>query len=736
MFRARRAEFSIVAAPVLLSNLNNQVAAGFIVAGCLILTLGARVQAAPATPVPVQVTIDTAKPLASFVPAVAFGAGLDGHEQGENARIYTPSRLAAMRSAGLGCLTLRLRTELGIEAWHWNPRGHWSDPAHHQGYWTSDSTPGDPITVSYGYRLPRRGNTIDQAGNDGYSRLDDGDLNSYWKSNPYLDPYYTHDTGHAHDQWVVIDFGSPETVDSALMWWGAPYATRYHWEYWRGDPALGYNPDGHWIRFPGGAVTGGAGGNVSLRLCPAPVQARFVRLILEESSHTAPPGSTDIRDSLGYALREISVGFHDARGHFQDDIQHAALNTAQTLIYTSSCDPWHRASDRDRKTEEPGFDLVESSGLGAGQPLLVPVGTLYDTPDNAAAELRYLEARHFAVRGVELGEEPDGQVAKSEDYAELYWRDARALRAVDAQVPLGGPSFQSVDVDDFEWPVEPQAQNWLGRVLTYLTAHGDRADFQFCSFEWYPFDNVCADTAPLLHDVDHRLDQAMARFRAAGLPANFPYLMTEYGYSAYAAEAEVDLPGMLFNADSAIHFLSEGGSTAYLYGYEPATLIQETPCPEPGAARAWGNNMLLMADDDGEIQYRTAAYYGAWLTTHQWAMPSGGLHTLYLAQCHSEGEAHHYVFACPLRRPDGQWAVLFLNEKPTQAALVSIAGKTTPLLQGPVEVYTYGPGQYVWHPNEDKGFPSPDAAPAHQSYAKAPAAYLLPPYSMTVVRGP
>src|SRR5207248_9185305 len=252
-------------------------------------------------------------PVNHWVPTHALGAGVDGHEKGECARMFTDKNIAEMLSAGFGPLTYRLRTELAGEVWHWNPRGTWSDSVHQCGYWTSDDSLGELINVSYGYRLPRRGNTIDQANDDGYSRIADGDEESFWKSNPYLDSHFTGDPEDAHPQWVVIDLGATKPVNAIRIHWAAPYAKRYRVEYWPGeDPMhLHADDDDDWQPFARGNVDDAHGDDQSVRLCAKPLAVRFVRVVMSRSSQASAQISDDIRDRLGFAIREIELGSVD-----------------------------------------------------------------------------------------------------------------------------------------------------------------------------------------------------------------------------------------------------------------------------------------------------------------------------------------------------------------------------------------------------------------------------------------
>ena len=260
----------------------------------------------------ITIRIDVSRPAASFLPDEAFGAGLDGLNRKDLHQTYSKKNIALMNGAPYRRLAYRLRTELSVEAWHWSETGTWSNEAEKQGYWTSSSKAEYPVLTSYGYRLPRRGSTIDQAENDGYSRLDDGDEGTFWKSNPYLDAYFTREDNALHPQWVIIDLGRRQDVNARRIHWCDPYAVQYEVQYWAGRD-YDYlkdlvTPD--WHPFHHGRVKDGKGGDAILRLCDAPVHARFVRILLTASSGTGPQ-TEDVRDRLGYAIGELSLGLLD-----------------------------------------------------------------------------------------------------------------------------------------------------------------------------------------------------------------------------------------------------------------------------------------------------------------------------------------------------------------------------------------------------------------------------------------
>ncbi|MBQ1543933.1 MAG: discoidin domain-containing protein [Caulobacteraceae bacterium] len=702
---------------------------------CSVLCLAAALSPAaaapagkPAAPGRIVVDLSAGKPANTFRPDEAFGGGVDGMGRDDVDLVLTPHNIAAMREGGLRKLTYRLRTELGNEAWHWNEEGTWSDPARAQGYWTSSDDPAKPVLISHGYNLPRRGNTIDQANNLGYSRLDDGDPETFWKTNPYLDSRYTH--APARPQWAIVDLGGEKPVDAARIQWADPYAVDYDVQYWVGSDD--YDPAGRWATFPAGAVRGATGGDVTLKLSPQPVKTRFLRLMLRKASGTAPAGSTDVRDGLGYAVREVAFGTLDPAGRLRDVVRHGKSKETQSVMHVSSTDPWHRAVDKDLDLEQAGLDRIFRGGLTSGLPMLTPVPAFYDTPENAAAEIRFLKRRGYKVEQVEIGEEPDGQYGSPEDYAEIYLQVADAVHAVDPAIKLGGPSFQSGFAD--VWMEREDDRSWTRRFVRFLKDRGRLGDFNFFSFEHYPFDDICGRIDQKLIRQTTLMADLFKRLDDDGVPRDIPWIIAEYGFSAYSGRAMSELPSALLNADIVGQFMTLGGDATYLFGYTPNVPInQHQPCA------GYGNMMLWQADENGQAKWKMPAYYGARMMTGEWAQPGDGVHALYPAASNlRDAKGQVLVTAYVAHRPDGRWALMIVNRDKDRAHPVRIdfKGAAGPLggLTGPLEVFQYSGAQYAWKDAGPQSRPARSLPPEHRTL-KGGAALDLPAYSLTIVRG-
>jgi hypothetical protein len=696
--------------------------------GCVIFACGTGWGGpTPDAPSGGDVILDLAAgPVNSFTPEETFGAVIDGLGRGRVDQVYTAGNISALKRSGLGVTAYTLRTELAIEAWHWSEEGTWSDPSRRQGYWTGDDHPTRPVLKAWGYRLPRRGDSVDQADDNGYSRLDDGDPTTFWKSNPYLDPAYTRRP--ARPQWVVVSFPSATPISVARIRWASPFATRCELQYWRGVDE--YDPDGRWVTFPHGRIADGRGGVATITLADTPLPVRFLRLLLQDSSHTAPPGSRDPRDAMGYAINEVQFGVRDPQGRFVDAVRHAKSGAEQTNIYVSSTDPWHRARDRDADVEQPGFDRVFGQGLANGRPMMVTVGALYDTPENTAAAIRFLRWRGYPVSRIEVGLEADGQNVSPEDFAALFGEAGDAARRADPAISLAGPGLQDAISDT--WLDDDRDHSWTRRFLNALKAQGRLGDLGAFTFEHYPYDRLCGALEEKLLAENKTLASGMERLKADGAPAGIPWIIIEYGISAFSGQGEVEMPGALFNADMIGDFLTLGGRGAYLLGYAPEQLYG----PEEDCA-GYGELMLFGQDAEGRATWPTPAFWGAYVLTHDWTQPGAGRHLLYRAvwrRSPEDASTEAWVVAYPVRRPDGALSIMLINRNPARAFSVGLEEQTSTgaaELKGPFQVVQYGKDQYIWQAAGPAGHPLRDDPPIRFSQQIGPI--RLAPFSITVV---
>jgi hypothetical protein len=669
----------------------------------------------------------------SFSPLQALGAGVDRLRRGATDKIFIEPVLKVSLASGWGTVSYRQNTELHVEAWHWNAKGTWSDPAG-RGYFTGDSTPGEPIRHSYAYPLPHRGVTRNEGTERGYSRLTDGDLTTYWKSNPYLAKPFTGDEDSLHPQWVVVELESKQEVNAIRIAWADPHATAYEVQYWTGEAAMNKHREGKWMTFAGGSVTQGHGGTVTLKLNPAPIGVEQVRILMTASSETCDThGPSDRRNCLGYAINEVYLGTLADDGTFHDIVRHSP-DQKQTATLCSSVDPWHSQADLSEAAgDQVGLDLFYTSGITRGLPAMIPVAAVYGTPEDAVAQVAYLKKRGYPISYIEIGEEPDGQFMTPEDYATLYLQWATALHRLDPALKLGGPVFEGVNEDIKVWPDARGRTSWFIRFLDYLKARGRLADLAFMSLEHYPYE-PCDVTWKSLYDEPKLISHILQVWRDDGLPPDVPIFITEVNIAWLMGESFVDVFGGLWQADYVGAFLTAGGGATYYFQYLPLPLAK-------GCHDEWGTFGMFTVDADFRVKKYTSQFFASQIITQDWVQPGDAKHEVYRATSDvKDAEGNLLVTAYAVKRPDGQWALMVVNKDHDHAHQVKVAfhdsqaGKDR-VFSGEVAVVTFGSEQYQWHPNGREGYPDPDGPPVRSTIADGAAAITLPKASITVLRG-
>ena len=716
--------------------------AGVVVALSTMLGTGSRTVAqnivVDATPSHVVNTFNPPSALGGAIDRLRAGTGAPGSEErtrltkeqvdNNTDRLLSEPVLKEILGAGWQTVTYRQNTELMVEAWHWNAAGTWSNTEKKEGYFTGSTEPEAPIRHSYAYPLPHRG--FSRGDGNGWSRLTDGDPNSYWKSNPYLTKAFTGEDDELHPQWVMIDLGDKVPVNAIRIAWANPYARRYAVQYWTGTLEPFYNGtlEGTWVTFPQGYVSEGKGGTETLKLTTGTLPARYLRIWMTESSNTCDThGVADKRNCVGYAVNELYVGTLSESGTFNDLVQHLP-SRRQTVTWPSSVDPWHAETDLDySRGDQIGFDLFFTSGITRGLPTMVPIAMLYATPEDAAAEIAYLYKRKYPISWIEMGEEADGQHMLPEDYGALYIQFATAIHKLVPEAKLGGPAFEGTFGDVQVWPDGNGRVSFLGRFLDYLKAHGHLNDFTFFSFEHYPFQgkDIIASWNDLLIEpmLVHHVVQA---WKDNGLPPNLPFFMTEGNIGG--GSGPKDVKSALWLADYVGAMLSEGAGATYYFHYMPT----------PG-----GHGGFLALDKDYKVTNYPPQYLAAQVITKEWVQPVDAKHKLFrVASDVKDEDGNMLVTAYAVQRPDGLWSVMLVNKDPDndRSVRVTFADAEANRLRhfdGMVDRITFGPEEYQWHADgSGHGHADPDGPAAKATVSGGVGvSYLLPKASIVVLRG-
>ena len=707
-------------------------------AGLVALAVAAALGGGPARAQTATVRVDVTPDHAvnTIDPDTATGAWMDVLSRRQVDHLSQPETIQGVRNLGWGSISMRNNSELRLAAWHWNENGAWSDASNQCGYYTGSAGLGEPIRYGYSYSLPHRdfmtsGDPPLVAGAQGY-----------WKSNPYLTSHFTGESDALHPQWIVIDMGRDRPVDAIHIQWVNPYAVTYAVQYWIGDDnALDWDmgPNGVWKNFPSGTVTHGAGGDARLKLCDAPVKARFVRVLMSQSSNTPDThGAQDIRNCVGYALQTLSVGTMDTNGtysmvyppngaepqpgqserHNGGAFPGSAEDTGGSFC-ASSIDPWHGADNLITGGEEEynGMDNFFTSGLTMGHPALVPVTVIYGTPEDAANEVAYIYQRGYPVVGIEMGEECDGKHTMPEDYAALYCQWADAIHQRVPQAKLGGPVFEGVDKDITLWADDQGRTSWMTRFVDYLKSHHHLQDLSFMSFEHYPF-LVNGDSPPCEWDTLYLepgiMKHVLKMWRDDGVPANVPLIISESGITAGSGKkGYLGVTGnAIWECDAFGTFFANGGAAFY------------RPAINNGAGGRRNTNSVAGGGAFGTPQYNP--FTSAHLINYEWLQHGAGANRIFPASADLLDAAGRTVItAYAVQRPDGNCSLMLINHDLNAAHPVHLditgGGTRPPSFTGPIALV-----QSCNTPAGNKNAtldPDPDGN------------YTLPAGSITVIRG-
>lgn len=661
----------------------------------------------PATAVPATIAIDPGTVLNTFQPILMFGVNT-GFFISQQDSLNTQAKVQAA-----GSYFLRYPGGSSSDDYHWNGMGSFDGA---QRWVPSDST----FSPGFAGTQVHRGTTSNPYGTP--ALVTDGDPTTTWLSNV--------DTDFPDEQWVYLDLGTQQTIDSVRIVWGEPHATTFRIGAW--DPGSSYlppyqNAGGVWVDSSAGAVAG-VGGTQTVSFDA--LTSEYIRVLMTASSAGA---------GGAYSIAEMYV---DGGG------SQVSVNTpsvAQSNTTASTTDPASGPPDGSQGPVDFDFEqfmaYVHSFTPDAIPILTVNVGT--GTPQEAAAWVHYANVvKGYGIKYWEIGNELDGNwetggPITAQDYVRRYSDYYAAMKAEDPGIVIAGAVTTGADPSNLA-----DGHTFMQDFIAILHARGQDDLVDAVSMHWYPTYAEAPDVDTVVGTTS-KMGAFAASFASwlagTSVPADVPVFMSEYNAALYAPA----LPLIDNQLADGIWVASWLGEFVRYFGAHGGASLWNVMSASGGAeegGKETDDSTDPTVGDLGYLQHAAnvyqyqehATYWALQMMSQDWAISADTRPHELVATTSSVDSLAVYAD----QRPDGVLSLLVVNKDQRQAYRAQLS--TGAFAPDPMaRAWTFSSANYAWETTTAPFHAEPDLAPtAVTLVADASGVYTLvvPPLSLTVVQ--
>jgi len=582
------------------------------------------------------------------------------------------------------------------DIYHWNGSGSYNADS----VWAPDNAVYKP---GFAGGSVHRGITT---GSD-FSLIDDGDLSTYWWSNP------EHSDAPG---WFMTDLAAAKSVDSLALWLGTVRPDSVQVLTWNGG---GVYP------VPMQQMSGSKWTELARLKADSLVTFKPSAAFSSQYVAVRPIGAL----ANGWQVREfklLKAGVAVTKN--------VASGATQTTVYAASTHPAGRW-DANRKFNWDFEAYMAWMKNYPGSVPLVCVNYGTGTAQEAAAWVHYAnKVKNYGIKRWQIGNESSGSweeagCVTARQYATRFVKYAQAMKAEDPTIEIEGPVLAGVEFVT-QASGDYDGRSWMEGFLRYVDsaekATGTRLvdGIDFHNYPYWFTSIPSADAMMASTDGNGaQYDSLIALMgRTISDPTSRQILMTEFNTSTQMSSLAMTASAGTAAGLQFAHFVNRFGDRGLTNLWELYTGIVAGP------DGTYGSLSALVVPTQGEwssLGYApNASFWSTRTIMNQWLDPAGGDTVIKV-----DPVTGVRLFAV---RNNGRVSVLAMNLDADTASITLDAAS----FPNGGDVLSWGTGEYSWNGTDADARAIPNNGPSSKTFASGwTGTVKVPPYGMAVVRG-